>query len=125
MRCATLELTRVMVWLQYAYDLLMSNRPVAGPHAQLLTPTKPVASPHAQFGEDQADRSTSSDLVQLRANKACNLADFRDPERAGWIRTIFGEGGHVILPMGGQWNSPLAAANSPHGRPVFSPPIVF
>jgi hypothetical protein len=34
------------------------------------------------------------------------------------------DGGHVILPIGGHRNSPLAAANSPHGRPSFSPPIV-
>ena len=34
------------------------------------------------------------------------------------------DGGHVILPGGGHRNSPLAAMISPHGRPVFSPPIL-
>jgi len=32
--------------------------------------------------------------------------------------------GHEILPVGGHWNSPWAAANSPHGRPRISPPVL-
>ena len=32
--------------------------------------------------------------------------------------------GHEILPVGGHRNSPWAAANSPHGRPRISPPVL-
>ena len=32
--------------------------------------------------------------------------------------------GHDILPIGGHRNSPRAAANSPHGRPRISPPVL-
>jgi len=32
--------------------------------------------------------------------------------------------GHEILPIGGHRNSPRAAANSPHGRPRISPPVL-
>jgi hypothetical protein len=33
-------------------------------------------------------------------------------------------GGHEILPIGGHWNSPLAAANSPRWRPRISPLVL-
>jgi hypothetical protein len=32
--------------------------------------------------------------------------------------------GHEILPVGGHRNSPWVAANSPHGRPRISPPVL-
>jgi len=32
--------------------------------------------------------------------------------------------GHEILPVGGHRKSPWAAANSPHGRPGISPPVL-
>jgi RNA-directed DNA polymerase len=65
--------------------------------------------------------------LRLSAEKTrvCHIDD--GFEFLGWHiqrRTWRGDGGHVILPTGGHQNSPLAAANSPHGRPLFSPPIL-
>jgi hypothetical protein len=50
---------------------------------------------------------------------------WKDRARCDRGKSALGDGGHVILPTGGRQKSPRAASISPHGRPVFSPPIVF
>ena len=64
-------------------------------------------------------------------NMASDLANFDTqmglPHMCGEPGQACGPGivrGHEILPVGGHRNSPRAAANSPHGRPRISPPVL-